>query len=305
MIDGENIEDDAEWDEDHWNAWREAEAPRPAESAPAVADFEGGADEEPFEGDTSEDDTSGEAPPDAPDEQGAEDAPRGEPAPVTTAIAARAHYPEPPCTLTVGQGECVLSVAHRYRMPPERIWQAPENAALRSARRMNVLLPGDALFVPARVTDSVAVETTRRHRFVLASKATCVFTVRFLAEGVAREGVDYTFFIDGEERTGKTDREGQVTEEVRVDAATGELVLHATTGSERYRVNLGHLNPIDDVTGVQARLNHLGYACGAADGVLGPRTRRALLAFQLARKIPVTGEADAATRDELGRAHKS
>jgi peptidoglycan hydrolase-like protein with peptidoglycan-binding domain len=57
------------------------------------------------------------------------------------------------------------------------------------------------------------------------------------------------------------------------------------------------------ISGVQARLNNLGYGAGPCDGVLGQRTRAALRLFQEDQEIDVTGEPDRATLDELEQAY--
>ena len=51
----------------------------------------------------------------------------------------------------------------------------------------------------------------------------------------------------------------------------------------------------------QQKLAGLGFDPGPADGVAGRKTARALRAFQTARRIPVSGQLDAATVDELRR----
>ena len=51
----------------------------------------------------------------------------------------------------------------------------------------------------------------------------------------------------------------------------------------------------------QRKLAGLGFDPGPADGVAGGKTSRALRAFQTARRIPVSGQLDAATIDELRR----
>ena len=51
---------------------------------------------------------------------------------------------------------------------------------------------------------------------------------------------------------------------------------------------------------VQRKLAARGYRPGAADGVLGRTTRSALMSFQRAEKLPVTGQADRQTLAALG-----
>jgi putative chitinase len=56
------------------------------------------------------------------------------------------------------------------------------------------------------------------------------------------------------------------------------------------------------VRALQGWLDALGYAVGAADGIFGPATRRAVLAFQDEHALPATGIADEATRAAIQRA---
>jgi len=54
-----------------------------------------------------------------------------------------------------------------------------------------------------------------------------------------------------------------------------------------------------DIKAIQNRLVDLGYGVGEVDGLLGPRTRAALRAFQGDRGLPVTGLPDGTTQDAL------
>lgn len=54
-----------------------------------------------------------------------------------------------------------------------------------------------------------------------------------------------------------------------------------------------------DVVTLQTRLNYLGYACGKADGDFGPKTDRAVKAFQKAEKLGVDGVVGPMTWDTL------
>jgi S1-C subfamily serine protease len=70
----------------------------------------------------------------------------------------------------------------------------------------------------------------------------------------------------------------------------------------------GHAAPVQaqtepaSVAAAQRALAALGYAPGAADGVMGPRTRQAIAAFQRDNGLPVTGAPDQPTMAALGRA---
>ena len=215
-------------------------------------------------------------------------------------------FPPRPGHHTVRQGDCVLSVARHYRMTVATIWDHPGNAALRELRsEPNQLMPGDALFVPAPEEPAVTVGTERRHRFSLGAHRQCKLVLRLLEAGEPRQGLAYTLYLEGDLRTGKTDGDGRLQETVPMSATAGELVLHDPRGDQRFPVRLGHLDPIEEATGVQARLNHLGLVCGAVDGRPGRRTRSALLAFQRSRELRTTGVADAATLAELREAHGS
>ena len=62
---------------------------------------------------------------------------------------------------------------------------------------------------------------------------------------------------------------------------------------------------IDQVKAAQRMLGALGYDLGAADGKIGPKTRRAIEAFQLTYNLPVTRELDRLTLNALGLAPKA
>ncbi|MBN8728167.1 MAG: peptidoglycan-binding protein [Xanthomonadales bacterium] len=65
------------------------------------------------------------------------------------------------------------------------------------------------------------------------------------------------------------------------------------------------LRTAPDVTvqAIQRKLNELGYAAGAADGLMGRGTRSAIIAFQQDRGLAATGVADQALLLQLQRAH--
>ncbi|MGA2124463.1 MAG: peptidoglycan-binding domain-containing protein [Acidimicrobiales bacterium] len=72
-----------------------------------------------------------------------------------------------------------------------------------------------------------------------------------------------------------------------------------------HRLKVGYLNPVDTDSGVFQRLDNLGYtgyAHGAVDGP-GHLLQIAIVEFQRAQELPMTGEIDDATRARLQTAH--
>ena len=55
----------------------------------------------------------------------------------------------------------------------------------------------------------------------------------------------------------------------------------------------------DPVRAAQERLNAAGFDAGPVDGILGPRTKRALIHYQAVSGLELTGELDRATRERL------
>ncbi|WP_259401949.1 peptidoglycan-binding protein [Pseudoalteromonas sp. SG41-1] len=68
------------------------------------------------------------------------------------------------------------------------------------------------------------------------------------------------------------------------DALTGNVDLYLkageTTPTKSFAVQIGNLDPIDTLSGVQGRCNMLGFDCGTVDGVMGKKTRIGVKEFQ-------------------------
>jgi hypothetical protein len=77
------------------------------------------------------------------------------------------------------------------------------------------------------------------------------------------------------------------------------LRLGPTNGAEDYVFKLGYLDPLNTVSGVQARLLNLGYQPGPVDHQWGPRTKSAWHCFQKDEALARTAEIDPETKDAL------
>ncbi len=199
----------------------------------------------------------------------------------------------------VQRGECLSSIADEVGHTVNTIWNHDQNKLLQ-ARRLdpNVLQTGDAVFVPNLRPRKEQVSTDQHQKFCRIGVTTTLNLTLMDKEG-PRASVPYTLEVAGEGRQGMTSPEGYLEERIPARARVAKL----TVGEEEYRLVLGALDPISDTSGVQQRLNNLGFACGPADGNLSPRTIAALNLFRLRAKLPTSNRIDEATLARLSRCH--
>src|ERR1044071_5899827 len=199
----------------------------------------------------------------------------------------------------VDDGDCLESIAFRYGLRPQTIWEHSDNEALRALRASpHVLRPGDKVYVPDLRRKDVAAQTGARHRFRRCS-VPAKLRLRFDDAGEARAGIAYTLSIDGgAPLDGSTDGDGRLEQWLPPDAQNGVPVLES---GEAYALRFGTLRPDDRGDGICARLANLGYGEIADDISL----EAALLTFQHDQKLEETGIADEATLARLRQVHGS
>ena len=197
----------------------------------------------------------------------------------------------------VKQGDCIFSIAFEKGFFADTIWNHPNNAELKKKREdPNVLMPGDIVFVPDKQLKEVSEPTDQVHKFKCKNTPK-IFRLQIVRLGIPVKDMDYKINIDGVEKQDKTDGEGWIKPEpIAPNAKVAKLEL---ADGSKYEFNLGHLDPIDEVTGIQGRLYGLGYYKGAINGQLNAETKKALEVFQRSNKLPVTGAADEQTKNLL------
>jgi len=204
---------------------------------------------------------------------------------------------------TVGQGDCISSLAKRFGFPAKTLWDHPSNQTLKQARKNpNILKPGDVVCIPDKTLKEESRPTDQHHCFRKTSE-TAQLQLRLLDEGKPRAGESYTLYIDGIDVQGQSDSEGWIRQPIQPDAKEARLLLNG--GAEQHVLKLGHLDPVDSVSGVQARLRNLGYYGGPADDQMGQELVVALKAFQRNNKLKETGQIDASTQSALKSAYGS
>lgn len=198
---------------------------------------------------------------------------------------------------TVQQGDCISKIAEDFGVTSDKIWKHPNNARLKSKRKdLNVLFPGDVLYIPDKEMKTVSRATDNRHVFVRKG-VPAKFALRLTQNGKPRANEPYIIVIDGEARTGQTDGDGMIHQIIAPDAQQGTLLLK--NGQETYPLNFGCLDPVDQTSGIQARLKALGYYAGPVDGTENPELCAAIRDYQKKRGLQETGQVDSATTAAL------
>jgi len=204
---------------------------------------------------------------------------------------------------TVEQGETLEAIVARegQGVTLQEVRDEPANAALLSARREDQLRPGDIVRFPDPNQDPPmqVVSTGVLHQFVVKSVPR-KFRLRVCVKGgEPYRGVDYQLDVEGQQYEGTTDDEGFLEQEIPGPSRKGKLVID----EQERELHLGALDPIHTKTGIQARLNNLGYALGAVDGIFGRRTITAIKGFQYNNGLKVDGVAGPNTREKLLERH--
>ena len=65
------------------------------------------------------------------------------------------------------------------------------------------------------------------------------------------------------------------------------------------------IDPITEVSGVQGRLNNIGFDCGKVTGRMNEPTAAAIREFQREYGLEVTGQMDQETKDKLEETYNS
>lgn len=202
-----------------------------------------------------------------------------------------------PINYTVVQGDSIIRLADQHGLFSDTIWNDPANAALKSKRKdMNELVPGDVVVIPDKRPKRIEIATNSKHRF-RRKGIPALYRLQLFDVEEPRANQSFTLTVDGNVVEGNTDANGMLQVHVPATAKAGELII----GPDKFQllIDFGHLDPITEISGIQKRLNNLGYHCGDPDGTLNDATQDALADFQYRFGLDDTGQPDQATLDKL------
>lgn len=213
----------------------------------------------------------------------------------------------------VRQGDYLAKLAFMHGFDAEEVWNDAKNDEIRGQRvDHNILAPGDIVYFPVKAKEGLPIVkgTTNKYK-AKVPKVTVKLRFRDGAGPLAQQ--PYTIEGAASPEAGASDGDGQVELSVPVD--TTDFVVVFPERNLRFAVRLGHLDPIEERSGLMARLVQLGYLLPSPSALFGgeiageeiddgdERLSCAVRAFQTDHMLEVTGIVDDATRDALKAAH--
>ena len=193
----------------------------------------------------------------------------------------------------VKDGDSAESLAVTHGLFWETVWFHPDNAELRQLRQdQNVLMAGDEIFIPERVPKTENGDADAVHTFERKGVPS-ELNVQFQdLRGEPYADAPYSLLINGEIIEGALDGDGRLI----MPLAPEVRRIHVEVGEEGELVDadlyVGHLDPIDELSGVQARLMNLGFYAVGVDGQASEALNDAIAEFRVAQGLDEAAEED-------------
>jgi N-acetylmuramoyl-L-alanine amidase len=209
---------------------------------------------------------------------------------------------------TVQQGDHLSKIAKDNGFTDYTvIWNHPENADLKKQRQNpNVLLPGDQIFVPDMEEKQESGATDKRHTFTVDKK---ILKLRLVLEDIYEKpiaGAQCALLVGDQTFQVTTDSQGKLEQEIPLDSTEAFLAIRGDQtpfANEVIAIKIGHLDPIDELSGQIARLNNLGYFPGNLDGSDADAFQSAVEEFQCDHGLKVDGDCGPKTQAKLKEVH--
>jgi hypothetical protein len=213
--------------------------------------------------------------------------------------------PMPP--YVVRQGDYLAKLAHQFGFDADDVWNDPANGALRELRKTpDVLYPGDVLQLPVAKPESQSLVGGSGNAY--AASIPCVEVILVLRDDTGNLLPSEPCEIEGcgppdgpAPPPTSSDGDGKIT--LAVPVTQREVTIHLPRKNVTLQVLVGDLDPIEETSGVQKRLQNLGYGdwseADEEDETLAGATR----AFQKDAGLEPTGTLDDELRQALLRRH--
>ncbi|EAW26903.1 hypothetical protein ATW7_16892 [Alteromonadales bacterium TW-7] len=207
---------------------------------------------------------------------------------------------------TVAQGETLLRIAKQYGYQTSKaLYNHPSNAEFKALRPdPNLIYPGDKITIPPKKEKFIPLRTNSINSFVVQNEKEYFRLQVSYDDGDDVAGKRVVLNIGSQTIDTVLQSDGLIEVELNNnDALTGTVDLYLnegeTTPTKSFAVQIGNLDPIETLSGVQGRCNMLGFDCGTVDGVMGKKTRIGVKEFQYEHDLDIDGIPGPKTKAKL------
>jgi LysM repeat protein len=204
---------------------------------------------------------------------------------------------------TVKQGDHIASIAAEAGfLSWKTVWEDSKNSGLKSKRNPNVLYPGDEIEIPEHQKKQESIPTTEYSTFQTVGDPVQLKIVVLDWAGNPVVDTELDIQLDGGEKI-KTAGDGSATKKV-VDPE-GSKEGRLTVKGFELDLKVGHLDPVEELSGQAGRLNNLGYKAGNPKDKTDKYYLSAVEEFQCDYGLTVDGICGPNTQAKLKEIHGS
>ena len=202
---------------------------------------------------------------------------------------------------TVQEGDCIYSISAQLGYLPDTIWKSPHNTALKTKRKDPlVLFAGDIVNIPDKRIKIASKTSGSKHSF-RRRNSVVKLSIRLIANGKPRAYLSYVIEIEEKIIQGHTDGDGKIEHLISPLTTDGKLILPDTR--EEHILDIGYLDPVEEPTGIQARLRNLGLYEGRTEDAYNDELTVAIAAFQEEQSLTPSGKPDPVTLAKIVKIH--
>ncbi len=167
----------------------------------------------------------------------------------------------------VKQGEHISSIASKYGFYDfNTLWNDPANADLKALRKNpNVLYPGDQISIRDKKIKEAPRPIDNSNPFKLKRSK---LTLHLVLENIYHQPIanaQCQLQVDGSSFDLTSDGKGMIQQDIPMSASQAVLRIknpETPWNDTLINLNIGHMDPVDQLSGQIARLNNLGYFAG-------------------------------------------
>lgn len=203
----------------------------------------------------------------------------------------------------IQQGDYLAKLAFRLGFDANAVWNAPENRALRDLRPSSDLLqPGDILQVPPPSPAGPSLTSGTSNEYAAEVPTVDVALLMQDPEGTILkdepcEIAGLAAGAGGSPTPETTDGEGVLA--LKVPVTLREIEVHLPRLNVTLHVLVGDMDPENERSGVQKRLQNMGYGYFDPDVDPDEALAGAVRAFQASNGLEPSGQVDDATRKAI------